>query len=373
MAEQQSSSGPWPLPYASLGGRPTVSVDIAVCAVFLTLFIAGAAGHMTVFQLNKRRGHKFLLSGMLFGFCMARITANVLRIAWATRPNNIRLGIAASIFLNAGVILLFIINLIFTQRLLRAAHPHMFWHSAVNTIFNALIALIIISITMLIIAVIQSFYTLNTNTRRIDHDIQLYGQTYFAFVATLPIPLIIMGLILPRRSHVEKFGTGRWRSKVRMLLASSVLLAFGAWWRAATNMLPERLVSNPAWYQSKAAFYCVNFGIEIIIVYFYLLLRVDRRFHVPDGASQAGDYAAMYGDKKNGETTEKPRAIYRIRTEEEILDEGPEQEAADEEAERAEVAARTENGDDHRTLSDAAGVSHNQETEKADRKVEDMA
>lgn len=33
---------------------------------------------MTIFQINKRRGHKFLMSGLMFGFCMARTLTMIL-------------------------------------------------------------------------------------------------------------------------------------------------------------------------------------------------------------------------------------------------------------------------------------------------------
>ena len=51
----------------SLGGIPQRNPDVAISSVFLVLFVLGAIANMTIFQLNKRRGHKFLMSGMLFG------------------------------------------------------------------------------------------------------------------------------------------------------------------------------------------------------------------------------------------------------------------------------------------------------------------
>lgn len=63
----QSPSGPFRPTTWSLGGIPKKDVDIPVTAVFLFLYIIGAATHMTIFQYNKRRGHKFLFNGMMFG------------------------------------------------------------------------------------------------------------------------------------------------------------------------------------------------------------------------------------------------------------------------------------------------------------------
>ena len=97
------ASGPYPPTTASLGGLPTVGVDVPLCAVFLVLYIIGAVSHMTILQVNLRRGHKFVISGLLFGFCMSRLVTMILRIVWATRPTNLRLGIASNVFVYAGV------------------------------------------------------------------------------------------------------------------------------------------------------------------------------------------------------------------------------------------------------------------------------
>jgi len=58
---------PYPPQAWSLGGIPSKKTDIPISAVFLFLFIVGAATHMTIFQLNRRRGHKFRMSMIVFG------------------------------------------------------------------------------------------------------------------------------------------------------------------------------------------------------------------------------------------------------------------------------------------------------------------
>ncbi len=66
--QQTKPSGP---PYAPqvwmLGGAPKKSVDVPVMSVFLVLFIGSAATHMTIFQINRKHGKKFLMSALLFG------------------------------------------------------------------------------------------------------------------------------------------------------------------------------------------------------------------------------------------------------------------------------------------------------------------
>lgn len=43
--------------------------------------------------------------------------------AWSKHHENVGLSIAASIFVGAGVILLYILNLIYARRIFRAYHP----------------------------------------------------------------------------------------------------------------------------------------------------------------------------------------------------------------------------------------------------------
>lgn len=330
-------SGPYPPTTASLGGLPTVGVDVPLCAVFLVLYIIGAVSHMTILQVNLRRGHKFIISGMLFGFCMSRLVTMILRIVWATRPTNLKLGIAANVFVYAGVILLFVVNLIFAQRIVRAWHPNTGWHRLFHHAFTALYVLIVLSLCMLIVAVIQSFYTLNRNTRRIDRDILLYGQTFYCVISFLPIPMIIIGLLSPRKTRTEKFGSGRFRWKIAILLSSTFLLCLGASFRAGTNYAGgTRPINNPAGYQSKACFWIFNFVVETIVILLYVIVRIDKRFWVPDHSKKAGDYsrghAALDSEKAengNGNGSGREEGIGdMINNEEEVFDDMSPEEVA---------------------------------------------
>lgn len=310
----QQQGPPYAPQMASVGGRPTIGVDVPISAVFLFLFVLGAAGHMTIFQLNRRHGHKFIMSILTFGFCMARVVTMILRIVWACYPRDIELGIAAAIFVSAGVLLLFIINLIFAQRVLRAAHPHFGWHKAISRILMVMYILIGFVLAMVITATVQSFYTLDMSIRKIDRNMQLAAGAYLIFIAFLPIPMVVLGLIVPRKTRLEKFGTGRWRTKIAILLTSATLLCLGAAFRAGINFKNPRPATDPAWYHAKWCFYFFNFTIEIIVVFLFLVLRVDHRFYIPDGSKGPGDYvrgAAAGGNGKSGA---------RVLSEEEVFD-----------------------------------------------------
>lgn len=238
------------------------------------------------------------------------------------------------IFVSAGILILFIVNLIFAQRILRAAHPHFGWHKALSMVFLVLYVLIGVMLAMVITATVQTFYTLDMNIRRIDRDLQLTAGTYLMFISFLPIPIVILGLVVPRKTRLEKFGSGRWRTKIAILLTSTTLLCLGAAFRAGTNFMDPRPMDNPAWYQAKWCFYFFNFTLEIIVVYLYLIVRVDRRFHIPDGSKGPGDYI---NESKMEETQARPTSSWsaaRIMSEEEVYDDAsptPVEAAKDEE------------------------------------------
>jgi len=280
---------PYLPPVAQLGGLPTPIPDDVISAVLLAFFIAGAATHMTIFQVNRKRDHKFIFSVLLFGFCMARITTLVMRIVWASRPANVSIAIAANILVAAGVLLLFIVNLLFAQRIVRAYHPSFGWHRAVSWAFRFLFFSVVALLIMVITASVHSFFTLDPSVRQKERDVTLFAGTYLAVLAFLPIPIVTVAVLYPRDNKVDKFGTGRLRTKIRLLLFTSTLLTFGAGFRIGASFSP-RPITNPAWYHHKAAFYIVNFVIELIVVYAYAIARFDKRFHIPDGSSGPGHY-----------------------------------------------------------------------------------
>ncbi|KYK59468.1 hypothetical protein DCS_00598 [Drechmeria coniospora] len=297
---QHVQGPPYPPQGAALGGRPTTTVDVPLSSVFLLLFAISAAAHMTVLQRNNRRGRKFLLSGVLFGFSMARIVANILRIVWACYPSNPSIAIAASVFANAGVLLLFVVNLILAQRLLRAHQPTLGWSRPLRLAFKLLYAAVAACLVMVIVALVCSFYTLDPEALGRIRDVQLFAVTFLAVLAFLPLPITLLALLLPRKEPVDGFGTGSMRTKILLVLSTTALLCFGAAFRAAVAYI-RRPANDPAWFHHKAAYYCVNYTIEVVVIYAYLFFRFDRRFWIPDGSDRPGDYARLAPDHVTAE------------------------------------------------------------------------
>jgi hypothetical protein len=272
-----------------------------------------------------------------------------MRIAAVAKPSNINLSIAALVFNNAGVVILYIVNLVFAQRLIRAQHPSVGWSRPFSLLFHCLYILIVLTIAMVIVVAVQTLFTLNNNTHRIDRDIQLYGLTFFTVVSFLPILMVLLMLAIPRRPkgrRPDKFGKGRWREKIAILLFSSLLLSLEASYKCGTLWKDPVPHTKPMpRYFSKGAFYGVTFTIEVLVVYLYAILRVDLRFHTSDGASKHKTFqslemkAAEKDDGAEAEATaagspptasttqkkgEKERQMHRVYSEEETFDENEE-------------------------------------------------
>jgi Protein of unknown function (DUF3112) len=165
-------------------------------------------------------------------------------------------------------------------------------------------------LAMVITVTVQSFYTLDMNIRRIDRDLQRAAGTYLLFFAFLPIPMVVLGLVIPRKTRLEKFGSGRWRTKIAILLTSAAILTLGAGFRVGTNFMNPRPRDDPAWYHAKWCFYFFNFVLETIVTYMYLVLRVDLRFHIPNGSKGPGDYLKKPANGDAEKEEERPTSSW---------------------------------------------------------------
>ncbi|KAI5861533.1 hypothetical protein GGS23DRAFT_137969 [Durotheca rogersii] len=309
--QQQNRPGP---PYrpltAGVGGLPTIVPDVPVSAVLIAVFLGFAAANMAIFQYNRRAGRKFLPSVFLFGFCMARVATLVLRIAWAARPTNVRLSIAANIFVNAGVLIVYVLDLLFALRVLRARRPRVGWHPALRATCALLYAAIAAALVMVITAIVLSVYSLNPHTLQVCRDIQLAAGTYILVFTTLPVFVLAAAYLLPLSGDEEAFGTGSMAAKAAIVLAVACLSMLNAGFRSGTAWARPRPSNDPAWYHGKAPFYVFNFVVEILMLSILTATRLDKRFYVPDGSKGPGDYSrhvALAGSNREPEGEEGER------------------------------------------------------------------
>jgi len=229
----------------------------------------------------------------MIGFSTIRVCSAALRIAWAYHPESVNVAIAAQIFVAAGTVILYIVNLFLAQRLFRARHPQVGWTKPFSLFMGpVVIGITFIALIMIIVTVIQTFFTLNNDIHRIDHSILLFGVTEFAVASFIPVLAILVMLIMPRRTYIDKFGNGKFKTKVGIALTGSILVCLGSAFRCGTSWLPTAFIGEPEkWYFSKACFYVFDYGIDVVVLYLYLISRVDKRFYIPDGAQGAGAYA----------------------------------------------------------------------------------
>lgn len=142
-----------------------------------------------------------------------------------------------------------------------------------------------------------------------DRSLQLYGVTFLAIIATLPIPIVLSSLFIPY-SPPDQFGIGRLRTKAIVLLLSAVFLSLGAWYRCGSSFQPLVPRSQPLpGYLGKAPFYFFNFVVEIQTVLSYAILRVDLRYHIPDGAKGPGSYSAPQQNNEVELTNSRPNSL----------------------------------------------------------------
>jgi hypothetical protein len=257
----------------------------------MMLYLCSAASNMYLFQKNRKRGHKFLISAILFAFSMARVITCVMRTVWATRQHNVKVAIAAQIFNNAGVLIIYLVNLIFAQRILRAKHPRLGWNTALAQVFHIGYALLAGALIMVITATVIMFYTLNQETIRACVDCQRAAVIFLFILTAIPLLLVLISFLLPQSTRGEEtFGAGSINGKVWLLVMAACLAIILSGFKLGTTWQAPRPLNDPAWYHSRAAFYCFGYMLEILILCIYIFGRVDKRFHVPKGSGKRRSY-----------------------------------------------------------------------------------
>ncbi|KAF1947843.1 hypothetical protein EJ02DRAFT_461382 [Clathrospora elynae] len=305
MSSQQDAQDPGSQqarpPYAprnvGLGGTPTIVPDVPIAVVFLILYLIFGVIHIKIFKSNKGRGHKFIFNGAILGLCKIRIITMSLRIAWACYPRNVGLAIAANVFVYVGTIILYMLDWFFVQRIIRAQHTHIGWSTPYRIFHRVGLACLVIVLLMLIIGQIWQFFTLDQEKIHDFHGLFLTAQTYFTIFCLAPAVLVAISLVIPR-TEVEKFGAGRLRNNIIILLVSVTILSIGQIFRCVLAWIPptpladvQRGTIELPRYLTKACFYCFNFGTEIMVIMIFAIVRVDLRFHVPNGSRKSGDYS----------------------------------------------------------------------------------
>jgi len=299
---------PYYSPYAVSGGLPNTEVDIPVCAVFLAIYTLLFLIHAGLLVISLKRARHFIISLLTGILCFLRIISCALRIAWSTNNLNIRLAIANQVFVTAGVVILFAVDLIIVQSVFQTSYPGWYArHRSIITIACTLYRLTIpLCVAMVIVVIVQFFYTTDQNIRRIDRDVQKFVAVWFTALASVPLATVIPGIVLPKFFFgvplTVQLGTDRFKRLLAALLFISALLTFGAAFRTAV-LLKSKSILSTAWYLSRACYYCFNFGFEIIVISIMATLRFGKS-RVEEEFTNSLDTGAEVGSEETKTETD---------------------------------------------------------------------
>ncbi|CAO2655480.1 Nn.00g105440.m01.CDS01 [Neocucurbitaria sp. VM-36] len=280
---------------ATPGQHPNVVQDIAPSAIFLALYILSGVCHQVTFQRNRRRGHKFPMSWAMFGFAMARMGTMVMRIAWATRPDNGSVALAATIFAFLGVLVIYIVVLLLSLRVFRARQPRLGWNVWLGKGIKIMYGVLLIVTLVVVPFGIVAGFTRDPEMLNACAWITKAGVLFFFLFNLIAPVLYLLALFLPRPKDIEPetFGTGSMQAKLVILGVVLFFTNFISVFRFAVTWAPYRPLSHPAWYDSRAAFYIIELSFELVITFTLLFTRFDKRFWIPNGSSRPGDYSSI--------------------------------------------------------------------------------
>ncbi|KAK9368885.1 hypothetical protein V1509DRAFT_621779 [Lipomyces kononenkoae] len=329
---------------ALFGDYPVTKDDIAGCVVCIVCFAVLAVINMTILRRNLARGHKFIPSGAMFGLCMARIVTFSMRLASAIHPTNLNVSIAASIFIAAGVVILFVLNVLFSQRLFTAQHPS---RAYVGSAFYNIMKLFYISIiAFLIVLVVTSgvYYHTNATVMQGIAQFRKVAMVYFTVTAFMPTLIVAAAYAIPRSeqdrtwpvhyahwidsysglyfpdprklpSAVEFYAEipegetripvqvipppdrGTRKVSIFLVLFASVILTFGTAVRTAATFGHAAEIQKP-WYDYRVTMYMCIALVELMVEISWIIGRVDLRFYIPNNDKSWKKLATAQGTEK---------------------------------------------------------------------------
>ncbi|RCI07399.1 hypothetical protein L249_1367 [Ophiocordyceps polyrhachis-furcata BCC 54312] len=283
------TGAPDPLHGPVLGGEPTGTGDVILTAFFLALFALGAFTHMSIYRANGRRGHKFIMSLNMFQFCVIRVITCVFRIAWVF--SKLRgVVLFAQLVQSAGPVIIFAINLVFAQRILCAMHPAIGWHPIVRKAFLfSILSAVAVTVIGIISLSVFFFSVDNLERHEMTRKLLVFGGSWNTMISLLPL-IVIFGCATPG-PPAEQFGQGALITKATILVFVAALAAAGAAVRLAVALNPMGGLLGISLFD-RSVFYITGFTFEMLTVAIFAHFRVDLLFHIPNGSSKQGDYAA---------------------------------------------------------------------------------
>lgn len=194
-------------------------------------------------------------------------------------------------------------------------HPKIGW-SPPFTVFTLFLIWSVPSVIVLnIISLSVSFFSVGNEAQLAATEQALtFGSSWNVMLSIMPLVMLLVAGLIPMTKKPEPFGSGRLPGKAALLAYASSTLGVGAAIRAAALLNPAMMGDMTSILFGKAVFYTTGFMLEIFVVAIYAVARIDLLFHIPNGSSRPGDYAA-------GQKTERQRDLAAMQSDiEEQLD-----------------------------------------------------
>ncbi|KAK4446106.1 hypothetical protein QBC34DRAFT_470208 [Podospora aff. communis PSN243] len=249
--------------------HPTPLPDIPICAVLLLLFLSAIPLHLHRPKTTPSPRTVPLPARLLLIFTLLRTTALALRIATAARPASSGLAIASSAFTSAGVAILLVLNLVLTRRWLRDYSR--FGHGVhLLRLFRFLVFCVISCLVMVVSASVDRFFLRDEGNLRSARDVVRAGMCILLGLAGVPVAGVGVGMVPGVREGEKMREDGR-RGWVRMgaLVGTAVLLMVEVGFRTGVEFQTAE-----GWWNGRAALYCFVFGVEVVVVWVYGVVRV---------------------------------------------------------------------------------------------------
>lgn len=181
---------------SQFGGYPDHK-DVAPSAVFLAFFIIIAIAHGTLFAVNWKRGHKFLLSALLSMYATMRWIGFALRIVWAKDILKLHVGIASEVLLVLPIVFLASFNLVLAQRLFTWRHPIIGNHKWFWYLMIFLYAVVTAVVVMTIVAgVVPYLYFLSRSNYDMCRNVVKATSIMIVLYSLASMALVVLSFIV---------------------------------------------------------------------------------------------------------------------------------------------------------------------------------
>lgn len=272
----ETAQPPYPLDNAQIGGIPSVPVDIPPLAVFLAIHAIAATISMLLAESHRRNGRNLTIPVITFLFSGERVLACAVRIAWASRPDSVRIAIASQVLLQAGVLLLLLLNLILAGRLWLDRQPGPRTRRCLRVLLGGMSVLTVSALVMVVVSVVVSVFSLDQGTIDRCRDVQRAAASYLVVLAVAPVGLL---LVAPLVSSVPKpQDTIKRRLKLAIVLSSCLLCIMNIGFKAGVVWARPKPLFDSAWYHSRTCLYTFVLGTEVVALVMLLATRADLRF-----------------------------------------------------------------------------------------------